>query len=100
MLKSVSRTLPAAHSPEENLLRTEARRALSTYGDMEEMIRLGAYKEGTRAEVDQAIALAPAIETLLKQGKNDRGYAAESFGMLQAILIPEGQQADEAEGEA
>ena len=86
VLKSVSRTLPHAHTDEENLVRLAARRALSTYGDMEEMVRLGAYKSGASPEVDQAVHLAPQIEALLKQGKNERGYAAESFAALAAIL--------------
>jgi flagellum-specific ATP synthase len=91
VLKSVSRTLPGAHTPEQNVLRNEAKSALSTYGDMEEMIRLGAYKEGSREEVDRAIHLAPAIENLLKQGKSDQGHADESFAALEAILAPEPQ---------
>ncbi|RJF86183.1 flagellar protein export ATPase FliI [Sphingomonas cavernae] len=86
ILKSVSRTLPHAHSEEENLVRLAARRVLSTYSDMEEMVRLGAYKAGSNAEVDRAVDLAPQIETLLKQGKNERGYAAEGFATLAAIL--------------
>ncbi len=95
VLKSVSRTLPRAHSDEENALRTEARRILSTYGDMEEMIRLGAYKDGSRPEVDEAIRLAPQIESLLKQGKGDQGSAMGSFEALASILAP----SESAEGE-
>jgi flagellum-specific ATP synthase len=86
ILKSVSRTLPRAHTDAENALRVEARALLSTYADMEEMVRLGAYKQGSREDVDRAIALAPLIENLLKQGKGDRGYAGESFGALAEIL--------------
>lgn len=86
VLKSVSRTLPHAHSEAENLIRIGARRVLSTYGDMEEMIRLGAYKAGSNAEVDEAMRLAPQIETLLTQGKNERTFAAQSFDALAAIL--------------
>ena len=55
---------------------------------MEEMVRLGAYKAGSSAEVDEAIRLAPAIETLLKQGKGDRGHAAETFATLAAMMEP------------
>jgi flagellum-specific ATP synthase len=86
VLKSVSRTLPRAHSVDENRLRTRARNLLSTYGDMEEIIRLGAYRDGSRAEVDEAIALAPGIEALLNQHRDDRGFADASFGALEAIL--------------
>ncbi|AGH49077.1 MULTISPECIES: flagellar protein export ATPase FliI [Sphingomonadales] len=93
VLKSVSRTLPHAHSEEENLVRLAARRTLSTYGDMEEMVRLGAYRTGASAEVDQAVLLAPRIEALLNQSKNERGHAGEAFAALAAIM--EGPEPDE-----
>ena len=88
ILKSVSRTLPHCHTSQENDTRLAARRLLSTYGDMEEMVQLGAYKAGSSAEVDEAIRLAPAIETLLNQGKGDRGHAAETFATLGAMMEP------------
>ncbi len=86
ILKSVSRTLPDALSPEQNALRLAARALLSTYGDMEEIVRLGAYKIGANPEVDRAIRIAPRIEDFLKQDKQDRGNADESFATLDAIL--------------
>jgi flagellum-specific ATP synthase len=88
VLKSVSRTLPHAHSEPENFARLEARKILSLYADMEEMVRLGAYKRGSSPEVDRAIELAPRIEALINQGKLDRGRAAEAFGSLADILLP------------
>jgi len=86
VLKSISRTLPHAHDDRQNALRNEARRILSTYGDMEEMVRLGAYRPGANAEVDEAIRTAPRIEALLNQGKADRGRAADAFASLAALL--------------
>jgi flagellum-specific ATP synthase len=88
LLKSVSRTLPRAHSDEENALRLEARSVLSLYSDMEEMVRLGAYKTGASHEVDRAIAIAPRIEALLGQGKDSLATRAESFAALGDILAP------------
>ncbi len=89
ILKSISRTLPGALSPDQNDLRLSARAVLSTYGDMEEIVRLGAYKAGSNAEVDRAIRLAPQIEALLTQTKQDRGDVAGSFAALGAILQEE-----------
>lgn len=86
VLKSVSRTLPAAHSDRENQLLRGARAALSTYADMEEMIRLGAYRHGSNPDVDRAILLAPAIERLIEQKKHDRGEPALCFDALEQIL--------------
>ena len=90
LLKSVSRTLPHSLSPEQNRLRTDARSLLSLYGDMEEIVRLGAYQTGSNAEVDRAIALAPRIEDVLKQGKDDRGNAAAAFTALGEIMAGKG----------
>ncbi|GFE73383.1 flagellar protein export ATPase FliI [Novosphingobium sp. TCA1] len=86
VLKSVSRTLPHCLGEEENHIRLAARREMATYKDMEEMVRLGAYRAGSSAEVDRAVALAPRIEDLLKQGKQDRGFAQESFEALAALM--------------
>ncbi|WP_404367643.1 flagellar protein export ATPase FliI [Sphingomonas sp. MMS24-J45] len=86
ILKSVSRTLPGALQPEENAVRLAARSVLSTYADMEEIVRLGAYQTGANPEVDRAIALAPQIETLLTQTKQDRGDLSDSFAALGAIM--------------
>jgi flagellum-specific ATP synthase len=86
LLKSVSRTLPDALGPAQNTVRLAARRLISTWTDMEEIIRLGAYKAGSNADVDRAIRLVPAIEALLGQGKHDHGDAAAAFAALTAIL--------------
>lgn len=91
VLKSVSRMLPECHAEEENHLRLAALAKLSTYGDMEELVRLGAYEAGADAGVDEAIRLAPAIEGLLKQTKGDRGSAPQAFARL-AELVTETPQ--------
>ncbi len=86
ILKSVSRTLPGALDENQNRLRLAARSVLATYGDMEEIVRLGAYAAGANAEVDRAIALAPQIEALLTQTKQDQGTPQDSFAQLAALL--------------
>ncbi len=86
ILKSVSRMLPDCHEAEENRLRLAALAQLSTYGDMEELVRLGAYKAGADASVDEAIRLAPTIEALLKQSKDDRGSMAQAFAQLSQLM--------------
>lgn len=88
ILKSVSRMLPRCHATSENDLRLAAVGHLAIYGDMEELVRLGAYKPGADATVDEAIRLAPAIENLLKQTKDDRDFAPEAFARLAALMEP------------
>jgi flagellum-specific ATP synthase len=86
LLKSVSRTLPRCLNEDQNATRLAARRVLGTYADMEEIVRLGAYKMGSNPEVDRAVAIAPRIEAMLTQGKGDRGNADQSFADLNALV--------------
>jgi flagellum-specific ATP synthase len=69
LLRSVSRSMPGCNTPEETALLRRARGIISTYEDMAELIRLGAYRTGTDAKVDEAIKLYPAIDAFLNQDK-------------------------------
>ena len=55
ILRSVSRTMPGCNSAEENELLSTARKYIADYNDMEEMIRLGAYRPGANQDIDEAI---------------------------------------------
>lgn len=89
VLRSVSRTLPHCLGEEDNAIRLAARRELATWKDMEELVRLGAYRAGASAEVDRAVALAPRIEDLLRQDQRTRSFAAQDFAALSIILAPD-----------
>ena len=86
ILRSVSRTLPGCNSENENALVLRARRLMATYEDMEEMIRLGAYRAGTDPRIDEAIRFQPALEEFLRQTKNERSDLAAGYGRLAEIL--------------
>ncbi len=86
ILRSVSRTMPACNPPAEQAMIAEARRSLSLYDDMEELIRLGAYKAGNDAALDRAIQLQPALEAFLGQGRNEQADIGTGFAELGAVL--------------
>ena len=86
ILKSVSRALPGCNAADENALVKRARRLLSVWEEMAELIRLGAYRAGTDAEVDEAIRLRPALEAFLSQGKDERCGLADSYAALRAAI--------------
>ena len=87
VLRSLSRTVPGCLTEPEWALVRRARGILSVAGDMADLVRLGAYRPGTDATVDAALALAPQIEALLAQGKAEpRCGVAESFARLAAAL--------------
>ncbi len=88
VLKSVSRLMPMCHAPEENALVARARAVLSAYADMSELIRIGAYKLGADAEIDEAIRLRPGLEAFLSQAREERVSGVGAFRALAAALQP------------
>jgi flagellum-specific ATP synthase len=86
ILKSVSRTMPKCVEPEVLPYVKRARELMATYADMEELIRLGAYRQGSSPSVDEAIRYQPALETFLTQGKTESTGRMEGYSRLAAIL--------------
>lgn len=86
ILKSVSRTMPKCNNDDENKLVIFARKMLSTYEDMAEMIRIGAYQKGSNVEIDMAIGYYPQLESFLSQKPNEFTRMSDSYKLLQQIL--------------
>ncbi|KQW70555.1 flagellar protein export ATPase FliI [Phenylobacterium sp. Root77] len=86
VLKSISRTMPGCHLPHEREIVKAARQSLSAYANMEELIRIGAYRAGADPQVDRAIALNPALEAFLGQDKDEATSLDDSFNILAHIL--------------
>ncbi|MCP2000623.1 flagellar protein export ATPase FliI [Nitrobacter winogradskyi] len=86
VLKSVSRTMPKSADPAFLPDITRARQMMATYSDMEELVRLGAYRAGSNAEVDEAIRLNPVIEDFLRQAKDEVTSIGDGYRRLQQIV--------------
>lgn len=88
--RSISRMLPGCHSPREYSLLVAAKRALTRYDDMEELIRLGAYSAGSDPELDSAIKLAGMCTPFLSQQEGDATPTNDAFTQLEALLHASG----------
>lgn len=86
ILKSVSRTMPKSADPEFWPTIQKARQVMATYADMEELIRLGAYRAGSSPEVDEAIRLHEPLEAFLRQRKDENASLADGYRQLAQIL--------------
>jgi flagellum-specific ATP synthase len=86
VLKSVSRTMPGSCDPAFLQTVVRARQVLATFADMEELIRLGAYRPGSNPEVDEAIRLQPPLDTFLAQSKKEATNLADGYRRLAQIL--------------
>jgi len=88
--RSISRMLPACHSDEEYKIMNEARKAMARYADMEDLIRVGAYKPGTDPEVDAAAAFSKVADQFLAQRKAEKMTSDQSFAEMFRMLLEAG----------
>jgi flagellum-specific ATP synthase len=86
VLRSLSRVAASCLDEAQTATVRRARAILSLHGDMVDMVRLGAYRVGTDAAVDEALRLTPAIEDFLRQAPEDRTGFDESFERLNQAL--------------
>ncbi|MHA1558479.1 MAG: flagellar protein export ATPase FliI [Alphaproteobacteria bacterium] len=88
ILRSVSRLVPKCHTEEQTNIIQNARRLLSVYEDMKDMIRLGIYKKGSNQEVDQAIEYYSKLSSFLVQRQDEHTSLEDSFSRLKDITAP------------
>ncbi len=68
VLRSVSRVMPQVASARRLALAQRVRSALATHREAEDLLSIGAYVRGANPRLDDALAVMPALETLLRQG--------------------------------
>ncbi|WP_370303146.1 flagellar protein export ATPase FliI [Pseudooceanicola sp.] len=98
LYKSVSRMLPDCHTAAEFAVFQAARRTLAKYADMEELIRIGAYRTGADAEVDAAIRFFGPAEAFLNQRKHEAMGSDETFARIYQLLGEAGVKVEVPEG--
>jgi flagellum-specific ATP synthase len=84
--RSLSRSVPGCNSASENELASRARRLLAIRSDVSEIVRLGAYRPGSDADVDQALALTPRIEAVLRQRREEGSELTTTFVLLERAM--------------
>lgn len=92
VLRSVSRSLPAAAGPAENALIAEARSLLGAYDRAALMIRAGLYVAGSDPQIDAAIAAQPALQSFLAR-REPAGVEASFSALRQALATARGTSA-------
>ncbi len=82
ILGSISRVMGDITSPEHRRMATEIKKQMAIYAEAEDLINVGAYKQGSNAEIDEAIVKNPEIKAFLQQ-KTDQAIPFEE--MLQTM---------------
>lgn len=86
ILRSISRSMPKCLTPQQAELVKRGREILSTYEDMAELIRLGAYRRGSDPKVDEAITIYPKLDQFLAQKPDEKMGLIEGYAQLAQIL--------------
>ncbi|MCK5008666.1 MAG: FliI/YscN family ATPase, partial [Spirochaetales bacterium] len=99
VLQSVSRLAEKVTGPNIKKAAGALRRMLATYREAEDLINVGAYVEGSNAEIDEAIAKMPEINEFLVQAIDEKHPIEETYrrlGEIAGISIPEEELGSEA----
>jgi len=93
---SVSRAMTRFVDHSQQELVTRFRQVYATYQQNRDLVSVGAYQPGTNPQLDEAIALWPAITRFLRQHHDDCITATKSLAELRALFTPTGDdEADE-----
>lgn len=87
VLQSASRVMKNVTSPEHIKLAQKMRENLATYKEAEDLINIGAYKQGSNPRIDKAVKLIDPINEFLKQKVDDSSTMNQSLRTMQQILI-------------
>lgn len=86
VLASLSRLMSRVSSPDHDQAAKRFRDLLATWRENEELIRLGAYRKGTSAAVDEAVARQQALRSFVSQRVDEAVGFDESVQALRAAV--------------
>lgn len=88
VLGSVSRVMPHVTDKNHQAAASRVRELLSVYADAEDLINIGAYKEGSNPRIDWALRYLEPVNRFLRQGVDEGQGYRETLQQLQS-LVPE-----------
>ncbi len=89
VLQSLSRTMPMVCGDDQMPQARDMRELLAAYGDIEDLVSIGAYKEGTKPLADRAIQMWGPINNFLKQDKTDGTPMTETLRRMGELFNEE-----------
>ena len=84
--QSISRAMHGITNDEHQQLTRRLKQLMSSYQRNRDLINVGAYRTGSDAQIDMAIAMHERIELFLQQGINERSSIDESYIELSALF--------------
>ena len=82
VLQSISRVMSAIATNEHKAQAGKLRNVLATYSEAEDLINIGAYKNGSNPDIDYAIKKIRAVNGYLCQSTDEKFVLEEELGLL------------------
>ncbi|MGQ0658915.1 MAG: flagellar protein export ATPase FliI [Chromatiales bacterium] len=83
---SVSRVMRQIVSPEQEQYARTFRHWYSLHEQNRDLLNVGAYKAGSNADLDRAIAVQPQLQAFLRQDMREKVSMAETLEQLRAVI--------------
>ena len=87
ILQSASRVMRNVAGPDHVKLANKLREALAIYREAEDLINIGAYKQGSNPKIDKSIKVIDELNEFLKQSVEDCTDMKTTLRYLQGILV-------------
>jgi len=86
VLQSISRVMSAIVTKEHKAQAGKLRNVLATYSEAEDLINIGAYKNGSNPDIDYAIRKIRAVNGYLCQATDEKFLLDEELGLLRQLF--------------
>lgn len=86
ILQSISRCMSSIVTKEHKAAAGKLKNVLATYHDAEDLINIGAYKNGSNQEIDYAISKIKEVNSFLQQDVNEKLAFSDEIAMLMEIF--------------
>ncbi len=86
ILQSISRCMSSIVTKEHKVAAGKLKTVLATYQDAEDLINIGAYKNGSNPDIDYAIAKIKEVNAFLQQDVNSKIELPDEISMLMEIF--------------
>lgn len=85
---SISRVMPSVVSDDQLAKALEFKRLMAKYSQVKDLLTVGAYRPGSDAVTDKAVALQSQLQTFLQQGMNEGVVYDDAVAQMNVALTP------------
>ncbi len=86
VLQSISRCMSSIASKDHKAAASRLKTVLATYNEAEDLINIGAYKQGSNPNIDYSISKIEAVNEFLCQATDEKFSLEESVKMLEELF--------------